>query len=64
MTRIHQVAIVDPLAVGARAVLCTIFIHLLALGAMVNTFRREERPAGLACGNSRIRTYDLHRAKV
>lgn len=32
-----------PLAVGAIAVLCTIFIHALALGATVNFFRYERR---------------------
>jgi hypothetical protein len=31
------------MAVGAGAVLCTIFIHSLALGATVNFFRRETR---------------------
>jgi hypothetical protein len=40
---VHQVAIVTPLIVGAGAVLCTIFIHALALGAVVNLFRRETR---------------------
>jgi hypothetical protein len=43
MTQVHQVAIVTPLIVGAGAVLCTIFIHALALGATVNLFRRETR---------------------
>ena len=43
MTQVHQVAIVRPLTVGAGAVLCTIFIHGLALGATVNFFRRESR---------------------
>jgi len=43
MTQIHQVAIATPLAVGAGAVLCTIFIHAIALGATVNFFRRERR---------------------
>lgn len=43
MTQVHQVAIVNPLAVGAGATLCTIFIHSLALGATVNFFRRERR---------------------
>lgn len=39
----HQVAILIPLAVGAIAVLSTIFIHALALGATLNFFRREKR---------------------
>ena len=43
MIQVHQVAIVTPLIVGAGAVLCTIFIHSLALGATVNFFRRERR---------------------
>jgi Ion channel len=43
MTQVDQVAIVTPLAVGAGAVLCTIFIHALFLGATVNFFRRETR---------------------
>ena len=47
MTQVHQVAIVNPLAAGAGATLCTIFIHALALGATVNFFRRERR-LGLA----------------
>src|ERR1700755_400229 len=43
MTQVHQVAITTPLAVGAGAVLCTIFIHALALRATVDFFRRETR---------------------
>ena len=43
MTQAPQVAIATPLIVGAVAVLCTIFIHGLALGATVNFFRRETR---------------------
>jgi len=43
MTQVHQVAIFKPLTVGAGAVLCTVFIHSLALGATVNFFRRETR---------------------
>lgn len=41
MTEVPQVAIVRPLIVGAGAVLCTIFIHALALGATVNLMRHE-----------------------
>ena len=41
MMQPHEVAILMPLAVGAIAVLCTILIHGLALGAMVNFFRYE-----------------------
>ncbi|WP_433969113.1 ion channel [Tunturiibacter gelidiferens] len=43
MTEVHQVSIITPLAVGAGAVLCTIFIHALALGAVVNFFRWETK---------------------
>ena len=43
MTQTHRVAILIPLAVGASAVLCTIFIHVLALGATVNFVRHEKR---------------------
>ena len=43
MTQVQQVAVLTPMAVGAAAVLCTLFIHALALGATVNFFRRERR---------------------
>jgi hypothetical protein len=43
MTQTHRVAILIPLAVGASAVLCTILIHALAVGATVNFFRHEKR---------------------
>jgi hypothetical protein len=43
MMQVHPIAIGRPLIVGAGAVLCTIFIHALALGATVNFFRRETR---------------------
>jgi hypothetical protein len=43
MTQGHQVAILFPLAVGAIAVLCTVIIHALALGATINLFRYERR---------------------
>ena len=39
----HSVRILIPLAVGSIAVLCTIFIHALTLGATVNFFRHESR---------------------
>jgi len=38
-----QIPILTPLAVGAIAVVCTIFIHALAAGAAVNFVRREKR---------------------
>jgi hypothetical protein len=43
MTQVHRVAILIPLAVGAGAVVCTICIHALALGATVNFVRHERR---------------------
>ncbi len=51
MTQIHRIAILRPLAVGAIAVVCTIFIHALALSATVN-FVRHERRLGRAGANS------------
>jgi Ion channel len=43
MTQTHRVAILIPLAVGASAVLFTIFIHALAVGATVNFVRHEKK---------------------
>jgi Ion channel len=43
MTQIHRVAILIPLAVGACAVGCTIFIHALALSAMVRVARHQQK---------------------
>jgi Ion channel len=43
MAQAHQVAILSPLAVGAIAVLCTILIHAMAVGATVNFIRYEKR---------------------
>ncbi len=43
MTQTHRVAILIPLAVGAIVVLCTIFIHALAVDATVIFVRREKR---------------------
>jgi hypothetical protein len=43
MAQTHPVRILIPLAVGSIAVLCTIFIHALALGTTVNFFRHERR---------------------
>lgn len=43
MTQSHPIAILLPLAVGAIAVLCTIIIHAVALGATVNFVRYERR---------------------
>ena len=43
MTQIHRIATLLPLAVGASAVVCTIFIHVLTLSVTVNFVRRERR---------------------
>ena len=45
-----DVAILKPLEVGAIAVLCTIFIHGLALGATINYFRYEKRVGRVGAG--------------
>lgn len=50
MTQIHGVAISRPLAVGSAAVLCTIFIHALAVGATVNFFRFERKRGRVGSG--------------
>jgi hypothetical protein len=47
ITQIHKVAILIPLMVGVSAVVCTILIHALAVGAMIN-FVRYERTTGRA----------------
>jgi hypothetical protein len=39
----QRIAIVVPMAVGLIAVICTIMIHALPLGATVNFVRRERR---------------------
>lgn len=43
MMQNHQFAIFFPLAVGVGAVVCTIFVHALALAASVNLFRHERK---------------------
>jgi hypothetical protein len=43
MMQNHQFAILLPLAVGAGAVECTIFVHALAVTTTVNLFRYEKR---------------------
>src|SRR5215469_984296 len=50
MTQPHQVAVLIPLAVAAMAVLCTISIHALALGATVNFFRYERKRGHAGAG--------------
>jgi len=43
MMQIHRIAILAPLAVGAVAVVCTIMIHALPLGATIGFVRREKK---------------------
>jgi hypothetical protein len=50
MTQTNRIAILIPLAVGAIAVLCTIFIHALALGATVHFIRHERRHRQVGAG--------------
>ena len=50
MTQNPQFAILSPLAVGIGAVICTIFVHALALAATVNLFRYERRRGRAGAG--------------
>jgi hypothetical protein len=50
MAQTHPVRILVPLAVGLIAVLCTIFIHALALGATVSFFRHERKLGRMGTG--------------
>jgi hypothetical protein len=50
MTQVHRVAILIPLAVGASAVACTIFIRALAVVATVHFVRRERRLGRVGAG--------------
>ena len=50
MTQNHQFAILVPLVVGAGAVVCTIFVHALAMVATVNLFRRERKRGRAGAG--------------
>ena len=43
MTQTHRIAILIPLMVGACVVLCTIFIHALAVSATVSFVRYEKQ---------------------
>jgi len=43
MTQNYQFAILLPSVVGLSAVVCTIFVHALALAATVNLFRYERK---------------------
>jgi hypothetical protein len=50
MTQIHGVAIARPLAVASVAVLCSIFIHVLAIVATVRFFRYERKLGRTSAG--------------
>jgi len=50
MTQHHQFAILFPLAVGVGAVVCTIFVHALAMVATVNLFRYERKRGHAGAG--------------
>jgi Ion channel len=43
MTQNQQFAIVLPLLVGVGPVICTMFVHALAMTAMVNLFRHQRK---------------------
>jgi hypothetical protein len=51
MTQAHPIAVAIPLMVGACVVLCTIFIHALAVSATVS-FVRHEKKMGRESANS------------
>jgi hypothetical protein len=50
MTQHHQFAILFPLVVGVGAVVCTIFVHALAMVATVNLFRYERKRGHAGAG--------------
>jgi len=50
MTQIPQFAILFPLVVCVGAVVCTIFVHALAIVATVNLFRYERRRGRAGAG--------------
>jgi Ion channel len=43
MTQINRIPVMIPLAVGVITFVCTIFVHVLPLGATVTIVRREKR---------------------
>ena len=51
MTQTHQIAILFPLAASAAPLLCTIFVHALALSATVNFVRHEKRLGRVGAGS-------------
>jgi ion channel len=50
MQHTHRIAILIPLAVGASAVTCTIFIHALAVIATVSFVRHERKRGRVGAG--------------
>lgn len=50
MMQNHQFALLLPLLVGVGAVVCTIFIHALAMAATVNLFRYERKRGRAGAG--------------
>ena len=50
MTQNHPFAILVPLMVGVGAVVCTIFVHSLAMVATVNLFRHERKRGHAGAG--------------
>jgi hypothetical protein len=53
MTQIHRNAILVQLAVGASAIICTIFIHALTFKATIK-FLRREKTLGRAGSSERV----------
>ena len=43
MTQIHRISTLVPLAVGVITLICTMFVHVLPVGATVTIVRREKR---------------------
>jgi hypothetical protein len=50
MTQTYQIAILLPLAVGAIAVVCTIFVRALAVVATINFVRHQRRLGHIGVG--------------
>jgi hypothetical protein len=50
MTQIHRMPMMIPLAVGIVTLACTMFVHVLPLGATVTIVRREKKlgPVGVS----------------
>jgi hypothetical protein len=50
MPQVTQLPVLAPLAVGAAIILCTVFIHALAVGATVNFIRYERHKGRMGTG--------------